>query len=177
MRSSTGSQLRRAELYAFDSTGKRIPKLERGSRVIPVKETRSYYDNPEAGGEDEAAIEDGGLRVRFDSLNDDERRCLQLHEARGRELDDLVDAATLAMLVGLPSGGPRVREERVTVPRREEADRVAAGWHLVKREGRASHLVKNYPIWLGYDQIARVTGLSASRVRSRVLSAYRKLRG
>lgn len=165
------------ELYGFDSDGKKIPKLERGSRVIPVRETRSYYDGVGAGGEDEAAFEDGEAHARFDSLTDEERRCLQLHEARGSELDALVDPSLLAKLISMPRGGPRVREEKQMVPKREEAALVAAGWHLVKREGRVSHLVKNFPLMLGRDQIARITGLTSKQVRSRLLSAYRKLRG
>jgi hypothetical protein len=174
VKSSLGGQLRRAELYAYDSTGKRIPKLERGSGVMPVKESRSYYDDPNAGGEDEAAIEDGGLRARFDTLTADERRCLQLHEARGRELDGLLPPDVLRTLLG--PGGPRVREEKLAAPRREEESLVAAGWTLVKRDGRTSHLVKNYPAMLGYEQISRVTGLTINQVRARVLSAHRKLR-
>lgn len=175
VRSSLGPQLARLELLSCDSNGKRIPKRDRSANLISIRETRSYYDNPESGGEEIIAIEDGGLRARFESLTSEERRCLQLHEARGRELDALVDPHTLAMLMGSRKG-PRVREEHCMVHQHEEENLVAAGWHLVKRDKRMSLLVKNFPIHLGYEQIAHITGLTPKQVRGRVLSAHSKLR-
>lgn len=167
------SAFEKLELYAYDSSGKRIPKRARGIYEVTCRPTRSYYDVGTAAEEAESA---GRMHAAIDGLTDEERECLMLHEARGVDLDRILRERMTPEAVTDLLGRTRTRVEKREIPLADEEEMIAAGWSLVTRNARRAVVTKAFPVHLGYDQIARVVGLTPSQARARVLSAHRKLR-
>lgn len=161
------------ERFAYDSEGRRIRHRERGVHEVKCNPTRGYYDD---GRDAEKAEHAGRMYDAIDSLTDEERDCLMLHEARGTDLDRLLRERLTPEALATLLGKTRSRRETREIRLAEEADFIAAGWSLVSRQGRRAVVEKSFAVQLGYDAIARVVGLTPNQARGRCLRAYEKLR-
>jgi hypothetical protein len=176
MQSALGRQLYRLELYSQDTNGKRIPRVPRSWSIMPVRETQSHQNVThlsEREEQEEATMRQARAASSVASLTADERRCLELLEARGAELDQLL---TPEQRVRICSGGAYVVVTE-TVLRSDEDKMVAAGWHLRARPTKhTSDLVKNFPASLNHHDVAWIMGVTPARAHRLSLGAYRKLR-
>jgi len=168
LRSSTGTQLARAELYAFDDKGNRIATAGRGANVMPVKETRTYVEPATVSeSQDERRAREGRQARILASLTDDEATVLHYQgklvcriqkprEVAGGDVAEYLNAGYV-----LKPGSVRLLE-RDGLPPVEVA--TVIGFEEVQVER------------LSYDEIAEHLGVSIHMVNKLVVSANKKLR-
>lgn len=167
---SIAGQLRRAELLSEDSSGRKIPKLDkhaRGYTVMPVKETRPHalsHANTESSDDQlEQDRRERESRQKFDELDDRDRDILRLHLIR-------LDAV----------------EHELPFPREQRADKEAAGWLFIRYSGKGERyatMCKSFVGQLDYEEIGERVGCSSRTVQRRlsamdpVMVKFAELRG
>lgn len=154
VKSSLGQQLERAELFATDEHGKRVPKSERNNwHAMKVKSMRAYAPTPTVESPEERSVRDGAASRRLASLSAEERFVFDLQELRWRE------------------------ERELSIPVDRLGKFLDEGWMLVKQENGRATVAIDADVGFGYAQIADLIGLSVRQVHSRVVSINRKLKG
>lgn len=152
------SALDRAEQFSTDSSGNRIPAVDKhaiGYTVIPVKETpRHALSSP-----------DGELEER-----------MQREGARNRKLAELTREERLVHDLQLVHTRETDRQMEIPV---ELLDEFLAGgsWTFVRQENGIAIVSGDFTQRLPNEDIARLLGITEHQVRRRITSARRKLRG
>jgi RNA polymerase sigma factor (sigma-70 family) len=152
----------RAELYAVDSHGRRIPRVARlaiGYGVMPIRETRRH------------ALSDANTTAT-DEQNEEERR---EREAR-RRFDGLTPEAREILRLSLARGASV--ERRMPFPSCQRKAREAGGWYFVRYAGpgnRSCVMACRVVRHLTHEEIAEHMGLSVYAVRRRLSSIGRRL--
>jgi RNA polymerase sigma factor (sigma-70 family) len=152
----------RAELYASDSYGRRIPRVARlaiGYGVMPVRPTRRH------------ALSDANTLATEEQNEDDRRE----REAR-RRFDALTPEAREILRLSLARGASV--ERRMPFPSAQRKAREAGGWYFVKYAGvgnRTAVMACRVVRHLTHEEIADHLGLSVYAVRRRLSSIGRRL--
>ena len=149
------SALDRAALYSTDSSGKRVPKVDKhsiGYGVMPVKETprhalsRANTEATEA--EEELDRRERAARWRFDQLSAEDHELLRLYISRSAP-----------------------REVQMPYPAGKRSELEAGGWLFVRYSGsgkRTAVMTRSFAGALTQAQIAERMGLSVHQVRRRL---------
>lgn len=154
---SLADQLHRAELFGYDSNGRRIKKPTRstiGSTVMPVRETKPHalsHATVVSGDDEEREAKKRALDAAFAEFTEEER-AVWLLQQKGEE---------------------RTREETIAIG--EVARYLEAGWDLRRKSKHTAVVVKSFTS-LNQEEIGQRLGLSRDQVKRRIASAAKKLR-
>jgi CRP-like cAMP-binding protein len=152
------SALDRSELYSTDSSGRRIPAVDKhavGYTVMPVKETPRHALSEPSGELEERTRREGARNRKLAELTREERLVYELQLIHTRETD---------------------RQMKIPVSMLGEF-LAGESWSLVRQENGFAIVSGDFSQRLTNEDIARLLGLSVDQVRRRITSARKKLRG